>query len=197
MDLSTIAMDKAQARKLFLEYRNAIRQLHSEEDAEIMRGYRALAQGQQLLHLSETIKAGGHMVASRNEIVPRLAVAPASAEFVYVSTRNNGSCKFHVEQRPHWKRKKGIVHCPADTLPRCGWEQTTAGGQRAMVPPVPPRFRPRHALSNYHVLFEAEWQKCAPVDPALLKHIGGDLYAVLAVWDLTELERSVLMRRFA
>lgn len=29
-------------------------------------------------------------------------------------------------------------------------------------------------------------------DPALLKHIGGDLYAVLATWDLTELERSVL-----
>lgn len=34
--------------------------------------------------------------------------------------------------------------------------------------------------------------KEAPVDPALLKHIGGDLYAVVATWDLTDLERAVL-----
>jgi hypothetical protein len=34
-----------------------------------------------------------------------------------------------------------------------------------------------------------------PEDPALLKHIGGDLYAVLAVWNLTELERAVLSGR--
>jgi hypothetical protein len=37
----------------------------------------------------------------------------------------------------------------------------------------------------------------APVDPALLRHIGGDLYAVdlyavVVTWDLTEIERAVL-----
>jgi len=31
-----------------------------------------------------------------------------------------------------------------------------------------------------------------PRDPALIRHIRGDLWAVLAVWDLTELERAVL-----
>lgn len=31
-----------------------------------------------------------------------------------------------------------------------------------------------------------------PGDPALLKHMGGDLYAILAVWDLSPLERAVL-----
>jgi hypothetical protein len=29
-------------------------------------------------------------------------------------------------------------------------------------------------------------------DPYLRKHIGGDLYAVVAEWDLTELERMVM-----
>jgi len=67
---------------------------------------------------------------------------------------------------------------------------------KAMVPPVPPKFRPSTSLTNFHILWEAEWQQHAPVDPALLRHIGGDLYAVLAIWDLTELERTVLMRRF-
>ena len=31
-----------------------------------------------------------------------------------------------------------------------------------------------------------------PRDPALLRNITGTLYAVLAVWDLTEVERAVL-----
>jgi hypothetical protein len=35
----------------------------------------------------------------------------------------------------------------------------------------------------------------APRDPALLRHVRGDLWAVLATWDLTELERLVLTQR--
>jgi hypothetical protein len=65
-----------------------------------------------------------------------------------------------------------------------------------MVPPVPPGLQPKFGLGNYHILWEAEWEMVAPKDPALLKHIGGDLYAVLATWDLTEIERTVLAGRF-
>jgi hypothetical protein len=32
-------------------------------------------------------------------------------------------------------------------------------------------------------------------DPYLLRHLGGDLWAVLAEWDLTELERAVMAGR--
>lgn len=68
----------------------------------------------------------------------------------------------------------------------------------AIVPTIPPRLRPPHNLSGYHILWEAEWGQedvLPPGDPALLRHLGGDLYAVLAVWDLTPLERSVLAGR--
>lgn len=34
-----------------------------------------------------------------------------------------------------------------------------------------------------------------PGDPALLKHVGGDIYAVVATWDLSPLERLVLSGR--
>ena len=34
-----------------------------------------------------------------------------------------------------------------------------------------------------------------PGDPALLRHVGGDVYAVEAVWELTELEKLVLSGR--
>jgi hypothetical protein len=39
------------------------------------------------------------------------------------------------------------------------------------------------------------WNEIPARDPALLRHIRGDLWAVLAVWDLTELERAVLGQR--
>jgi hypothetical protein len=63
------------------------------------------------------------------------------------------------------------------------------------VPSVPPQFRPTGALSDYHILFEAEWQRVPPVDPMLLKQIGhaeSPLFVVLAAWDLSPLEQAVL-----
>jgi hypothetical protein len=66
---------------------------------------------------------------------------------------------------------------------------------KAMAPTIPPVFRPPHALHNYHLLWEAEWTVGAmlpPGDPALLKHLGGDLFAVLAVWELSDLEKAAL-----
>jgi hypothetical protein len=39
------------------------------------------------------------------------------------------------------------------------------------------------------------WTWIAPEDPALIKHIRGDLWSVMAVWDLSELERLVLAQR--
>jgi hypothetical protein len=34
-------------------------------------------------------------------------------------------------------------------------------------------------------------------DPYLLRHVGGALYAVLAAWDLTDLERAIMSARRA
>jgi hypothetical protein len=70
----------------------------------------------------------------------------------------------------------------------------------AMVPIVPPKHRPARGFASCQVLFEAEdwaWSRDpdAAVDPALLRHVGGDIYAVLATWELTELELLVLSGR--
>lgn len=37
-----------------------------------------------------------------------------------------------------------------------------------------------------------EWRRVAPADPLLLKHITGRLFAVVAQWDLTEIERAIM-----
>ena len=64
---------------------------------------------------------------------------------------------------------------------------------KAIVPIVPPQFRPAGSLKRYFILWEADWEE-VPRDPMLLRYLGGDLFAVLAVWDLTEIERTVLAR---
>ena len=45
-----------------------------------------------------------------------------------------------------------------------------------------------------HLLWEPRWERRPrpPGDPALLKHLAGPLYAVLATWDLTPVEQAVL-----
>jgi len=223
MELATITMERPKARKAFLDYRRAVRARHDDEDAEIMRGYRALSQGHQLLHLSETISAGGFRTMSyvrwgpNDEVVnllPRLAIVRADARFCLTAgIERDGSVRFQNRLRLSPRNRKDVVDTapgtfsterftdaarfvdegPPVSASRLGqWDNSA---WRAMAPIVPPALRPQHALSGYHVLFEAEWSRHsppAPVDPALLKHIGGELYAVVCMWELTELERAVL-----
>ncbi len=61
------------------------------------------------------------------------------------------------------------------------------------MPLIPPHLRPADAYRNYHILWECnEWRRVAPSDPLLLKHITGHVYAVVAQWDLTEIERAIM-----
>jgi hypothetical protein len=208
MDLATIDMPADEAQQLFEEYRAAVRERHDEEDEQIMRGYRTLAKGQQVLNLPQTIKAGGvdfrtfrdrWSLGSVDVCLPRLAVARANRTTVWTFGINReGHCTMQTKLDPHVNNRYDVMDFAPGTF-----EEGTADSIwsrpriRAVIPNVPPRLRPRSGLGNFHVLFEAEWglDPEPPVDPALLKHIGGDLYAVVAVWDLTDLERAVLAGR--
>jgi hypothetical protein len=200
-------MDRGPAREAFLEYRRSVRERHDAEDEQIMRGYRELARGRQLIRLSEAIVAGGTTTvevrefSGRREVhVPALAVARADARYCWTNgIGTDGRCELRSKREvaPNNRRDRLTF---AGVLPELdpGQRHTTWQFRvRAIVPIVPPPLRPRDSLRNYHVLFEAEWgiDPEPPVDPALLRHIGGDLYAVCAVWDLTEVERAVLALR--
>lgn len=209
MELATIEMPVEDAQQAFEEYRAAVHARHDEEDEQIMRGYKVLAKGQQVLNLPKTLAAGGvdglriRRRWIRNEFldvtVPRLAVARANRTTVWTyGVQDDGRCTMQTKRNPHVNNRFDVMRCPAGTFDAgTGDEWMSEPRIRAVVPNIPPRLRPRTGLGNFHVLFEAEWglDPEPPVDPALLKHIGGDLYAVIATWDLTDLERAVLAGR--
>jgi hypothetical protein len=195
MDLQPMTMDVNEARRAFLEYRQAFREYANEIDGELMRGYKELAAGKQLIRLAETITAGGVDELGR----PRLAFARADERAIAFWRDMRGALQYEPTARTRVASRRRTF--PQGTLPAWPMDKTVGdswANWRADVPIIPPRFRPPYNLSNYHVLWEAVWRRQtrrAAVDPALLKHIGGDLYAVLATWDLTPLERAVLEMR--
>jgi hypothetical protein len=216
MHLPVIEMEKEQAQEAFREYRDAIRagprdkflevrREYEAMDRAVMRGYKEIAKGNSLLRLSETIHLGGTQQLTwtdqrwRNNrwenvtyvgTFPRLAITRADARRCVCSgVLPDGTVRFNADggrSKIDTVRLEHVFGRP---------EHSATQEHEAIVPTIPPMFRPPHKLSGYHLLWEAEWDLAAPVDPALLKHLGGDLYAVLAVWDLTELERAVLAGR--
>lgn len=227
MDLATIEVPAAVARKEFLAYRESLRTERDEhrraEDEELMRAYRAASRGARLIRLTDVLRAGGVQTTEVPETqwvaavsggrgrtertgrmlvaqLPKLAVCRADVERVFCRGVNTaGGVRFTYtpawDQREAHTRKRfdvanGTFEVPA--LAASTWPHEMA----AMAPSVPPALRPNPHLRNYHLLWEAEWKQprrlVPPGDPALLHHVGGELYAVLACWDLTPLEQAVL-----
>lgn len=178
-----------------------------------------------MIALTPTIAAGGTVTRTRvlhrgtdrerreHHLLPRLAACLAEAAYAYtLGVQADGSIEFvdSLHRTPRYRR--GMLKLATGIgLPE-GFEQgrTLLNGNRwwrqgawqAMVPIVPPQHRPAAAttLASHLVLWEVEnwtWTQppLPPGDPALLRHVGGDIYAVLATWDLTELERLVLSGR--
>lgn len=223
MELSTVEIPRAGAREAAAEYRRAARQTNDprerREFEDIARAYRIAARDDvALIALTPTIQAGGTVTrtltynrGSDNErrshyLLPALAVAPAGSAFVYsMGVQRGGAIEFCDRLAPHHRYRRGIVKLADGTfaLPdgyEAGYDIWNSQGWSAMVPIVPPKLRPARGLGDRLILWEVEnwtWATVPPPpgDPALLRHVGGDLYAVEAVWDLTELEKLVLAGR--
>lgn len=209
MELPTITMEKDEAAERLEAYRDALKAHEDPVYEDIARGLRWMKRDDVLglLDLRAAITAGG----VDDHGAPRLAVMQADEEWCHVHTACDGSVTFAPDRLRNvaHNRRRGVYRCSAGTLPvhtrgpddprwTCRQRRFHHGEMRAMVPVVPPELRPAHHLRNYEILWEVDrWERDPepPRDPALLKHVGGHLYALLGVWDLTELERAVLAGR--
>lgn len=183
MNVAQIQMPKKNAWNAYQEYRKALGDKIDTRDRAIMEAYKALAKGKNVLNLAEVMKTAG--VFEHNKL-PKLAIIRADATQCFASVNHDGSANFRSER---WYRR-GVAYIP---LPRGTFPGRTASTDgKAVVPLIPPQFRPAPSMvKNYFILWEAEWE-IVPRDPLLLKHLSGYLYAVVAHWDLTDVERAVL-----
>jgi hypothetical protein len=205
--MSTIEMPVEDAKRRLAAYEQMLANDRTAEDDRIAAGYRAIARGYSVLRLSETIAAGGYFPNG----MPRIAVGRADSQ-VCICDRGGGSWRDEGEhdfvfQDDRWRENRGALvglHTVRVTVPflePTGPQRMWRG--QTVVPTIPPEHRPkRRRLHGFHILWEVEeWRAVrrrrgvAPRDPALLRHIGGDLWAVVAVWDLTDLERAVIAGR--
>ena len=191
MDLQTIEMPVTEAREAYEAYRHAVRSAKTaqanSEDAQIARAYKSLAEGKQVLNLDDAFARAGFDKLG----YPKLAVSRADQQQVNIRARweffEIGPHHLLVNRRANANIDGMVFQVPSG-------EMRPTVEMRAIVPNIPPGLRPPHGLQNYHLLWEPEWLRIPrpPGDPALLKHLGGPLYAVLAVWDLTPVEQAVL-----
>jgi len=198
MELATIEMPAEEAKARLEEYKKMLATERTQQDERIAAGYRVLARGLPIIKLSESIQRGGYF----DNGFPRIAVARADSQDCWVDVSWWGKTVVYLTEQPRsWgqDRNRGAlvnsvtvrVHLP--DMPNEGRGRRQG---HTIMPIIPPQHRPNaRRLHRFHILWEVEkWDLVPPKDPALLRWIGGDLWAVAATWDLTELERAVLQR---
>jgi hypothetical protein len=186
------------------------RSVIENEDQILMESYKALSKGNRIINVADVIRTGG-LDARR---LPKLAIGGADWKFCHIHHDHN-RIAFAEDYWLGWdynrsRFKQDARHRNISFLAQGFHAELTDGnwrrnnnhpalnGQtRAIVPSIPPHLRPAGDLSEYQILWEAEWKTEAPKDPLLLRHIAGNMYSVLAQWDLTDLERDVLEGRIS
>lgn len=207
MNVTQIMMTKAAATKAFREYQAAVRadrpnvrHVWKTEDIALMQAYKHLARGTAVIDLQAAMTQAGSKLFDGCPIpLPCLAIVASDAPTCSLVLDRDGSARFATDRWTTGRRK--VTRFPAGTFPMAPpppvefWRYQS---QTTTTPLIPPSLRPKHHLSNYRTLWEVTaWTPEPPRDPMLLKPLGGMLYAVLATWDLTDMERAVLRGRVA
>src|SRR5580765_7745790 len=99
MDIQPITMDKNIAREHFERYRALVRKRKDKEDVALMRGFRALSKGQQIIDIVTLMKSTGVDDLFR----PNLEIIRADAKecfFTNWSMRDQGA-RFAMDKRPN------------------------------------------------------------------------------------------------
>jgi len=152
----------------------------TKQDQLIAKAYRTIARGKKVIDLNESMSLSGCDAQGR----PMLAIARAD------STRVNGFI-YQGGTSVTFRSNKG--YNSDKSIPADCFSGLTVFQSRARVPIIPPLLRQAN-LSRLWILFEAAWEKVTK-DPMLLEHLGGALYRVVGVWDLTPVEQAVLRGR--
>jgi hypothetical protein len=191
-----------------------IRMLRSErsrmerEDEELMLAHKALAAGQRLINLPQVMRTAGVQLET---FLPALAIARADWTDCFFRVENGVPYFNDTRDIGYAARHRSIygttdktrvVRLTGSVFPRetvdftWRWSRKLYYPVQAIVPSVPPHLRPAK-LGTYFILWDAVWTPAPPADPLLLKRVSRDIFAIVAQWDLTPLEQSILEGRLS
>lgn len=183
------------------------------EDRELLIAYREMSRENRIVILPEALQKAG--LDSKHHL-PRLAIARADWEMVHFyvapstydarSRYSQGNWSVFRQDKSWRAFENDPIVVPRSIFPteltntewratqrRTGfpvWETPV----HAIVPKVPPRFAPtKDDLHKFFILFEPQWQQSVvELDPILLSRASDNVFVVVATWDMTPLEASVL-----
>jgi len=143
----------------------------------------AIAQGHRVINLILSIKQAG----LNEDGLPRLAV---SVNLMCVYDLYGGRHRFSSWGEDWSRTQIDVRGLPRKFKQRSDWIST--------CPPVPSEISNMKRPDDLYC-WEATWTKKSREfegirsfeDPVLLRPVGGNLYSVIAEWDLTELERKI------
>jgi hypothetical protein len=191
MEVPLITLDKGEAKERAEDYFSAIKRgIRDPMYEAALKGYKVLAEGKPLIDLHQAIGSSGWDSEGR----PRLAIARSDRQEVSFFRARKGLTFCSAADRYTRKRYPELFrNVPLGSMPDDSeWSRWRSAS--ALVPMVPASVRPKGPLKCYYTLFEAEWGEIS-VDPYLLRHVAGSLYAVIAEWNLTTLEVAVMRGR--
>lgn len=196
MNVATITAPRDVARAKLREYRRGLHHRADQEYQQIAAAYEALEQGLRVINVATALRDAPRDAKGR----PQLAIARADRREVMFEWS-----RWTRDSRPRFTTKldPGGVDSATLTMHFEFGERSPDETRRgfAFVPIVPPDVRGRHDMRRHFVLWEVEqWADrrltAGPdIDPFLLRHIAGDLYAIVGEWALTDVERAVLAGR--
>jgi len=201
MNIEQISMEPAVALAKMQAYKRAMEKaqtsLQSTEYRAVAKAYKALSKGRRILDIADAFKRTG----LDQNWCPRLAMLPATATRCYYPAGRSEHQFFQLERGVStWRRSYAKHRCFTVPVGALSSGETAPEAFRnkdffAQVPIIPAPLMPKIALSNFHILWEPVWREEPPVDPFLLRCLGGALYVVEAAWDLTPVERAVMRGR--
>ncbi len=195
MQTVKLSVNRKKALELYRAYKT---HQHYQQpiDHAIQRAYQLIAQGRTIIKALESIKNAGVYLDGPMQGLPRLAICNAAAEICSLRISTGGSAEFsRAKVWTNPKDQTNVFRFPNGTFSPPPKEYKWR--YEAMVPIVPIHLRPKRALAAYHILWEAEWTRKVPVDPLLLRRLSGDMWLVVAAWDLTPVEQAALATRLS
>lgn len=189
---------KEKAEKAWKEHL-ALLKTRSDEGIKILKqAYYHAKEGRKIIDIYQAMQNAG----LNKDGWPNLAICRADGTECSFERRKDGAGLFHHTPLGRWDpATKYSVRLPKNTfmdLPIGDWENWRANYRYCVIPTIPAEHYPSGSLERYYLLWEVEeWHKQSqlpvpPIDPFLLKRLSPNLFAVLAEWDLTPLERAVI-----